>query len=139
MKMGFVLYPGGASSGAILFVVAVIFSGCAHDAWLTDAAINAKSKTPEELVRQLGPPAKIVYNQELRLHKGPTQEYRYFVIDRSGRVEVRQYFYDGQHWLTEMFPVIPVEGNSFKVISLANARYKKQLDRLWNAYPDLRP
>jgi len=117
-----------------------LFSGCANSKWLTAASINAEKKTPEQLIELLGPPAKIDFNQEVRLHKGKVQEYRYFVVDRSGEVQCRRYFYDGPKWLTEGFPAWRSEkSHVFRVIDPMKKANQQQLNELFESQPDLRP
>jgi len=121
-------------------VITALFASCAHNVWLSDATVNANAKTPTELMRRLGSPAKVIDNQRLPLHKGKAQEYRYFVVTQSGQVEFRQYFFDGPKWITMTFPVPESEkGDRFKVISPTSMRFRERLERLWKVRPDLRP
>jgi len=118
----------------------MFLSSCASRQWLTDARIDAENKTPEQLIDLLGPPAKIDTDQQVRLHKGKVQEYRYFVLDRSGEVQYRRYFYYGEKWLTESLPAWKNEkSHTFRVIDPTESSSQRKLSDLYKARPDLRP
>ena len=117
----------------------LLFSGCANHLWLTDEIVDAHKENPKELMRFLGPPAKLVRNQDIRLHEGSNQEYRYFVLDRTGKAQYRRYFYDGVHWLFDSSPFIEgTREGSFRVIDPSDPSLKEKLNRLWRERPDLR-
>jgi hypothetical protein len=123
-----------------LAITVVTLSGCANRQWLTDSKIGAEKRTPEEIIELLGPPAKIDQDQRVPLHKGKAQEYRYFVVDRSGEVQFRRYFYDGPRWLTASLPYsISDESRVFRVIDPRENAYQQELSELFKARPDLRP
>ena len=122
--------------------VCILFlSGCAHTSWLRVSAIEmGGKKTPEELMQILGEPFTIVRGQKLSWHQGDTQEYRYFFINRSDRIGVLLYFYDGTKWLTTIMPEFDFnEREHIKVISPTDERYATLFRNLWKKWPRLKP
>lgn len=125
---------------AALWAVSALSVGCVSGRWFSDASIDAEKKTPRELVELLGPPAEIVRNQRVLLHESTAQEYRYFVVDRSGEVQFRRYFYDGSQWLTSRLPAWKDRKSlSFRVLDPANPTDQKKLTEFFEERPDLKP
>ncbi len=113
--------------------------GCVRDSWLTDSSVDSNHKTPAELIRFLGEPAKVLYKQRRPDRKTYVQEYRYYIVDRDGKVFYRSYIYDGDLWITCSRSGFTGDGlNGFKVIGPHDAAYKYQLDVLRKRFPDER-
>lgn len=123
----------------VVVTASVYLFGRAHSTWMTDQSIDAENKTPSELIRLLGPPAKIVCKQKVPAHKGYVQEYRYFIVDHFGEVQYRSYIYDGDKWLTQVYPIPSNnKSNYFKIINSKNQRYHDQIVTLRQIFPDWR-
>jgi hypothetical protein len=116
-------------------LICFAFVGCVSRNWLTDGEISAQEKTPEQLISFLGSPAKIVSGQSMPPHEGAVTEYRYFVLDKSGELQYRRYFFDGTQWITGTFPfssrntsryfrvLDPSEESDQRLIKMANERW----------------
>ena len=117
----------------------LLLCSCVNGPWLDEVVVNTRAATPEELVRLLGPPAKIVRNQPLPYHGSNNQEYRYFVAYPSGDVQFRRWFFDDSKWLTTVYSHIPSQKHAhFKVIRPDDPAYREQVERLLAESPELR-
>ena len=67
--------------------------------------VDARGMTPAELIRTLGPPARITSGQRVFSFAGAwvpgAQEYRYYVVRRDNTVAYWSFYYKDERWLSE--------------------------------------
>ena len=115
----------------MLLIAGTFISACAHNVWLSDGFVNAKDKSPRELSAVLGKPAKVIEKQRSPMFHGNLQEYRYFIVTRSGKVSCRRYIYNGERYMYHVFPGFDAGGTEFfKVIDFNDLMYADQVKEL---------
>jgi hypothetical protein len=99
--------------------------------------VDSTPQTPQSLVALLGPPTKIIPR---RIRPGPRNvlDYRYFVLNHSGQVQDRSYFFDGKTLVTSSRSDLAWEkGYAFKVLNYQLPKDRRRIDEYIKKNPYL--
>lgn len=101
-----------------------LISGCS-----TMPGVDAQRMPPAALIRALGPPARIKFNETVFGWEGHwvkgAQEYRYYVVNSHGQMDCWRFYYKDQKWLTES---PPLDVTRLRVLDLNRRKDKKRIE-----------